>query len=95
VSEPVRSAAPQAAATSASPQATATNVSPTAAKPVSPPKPAPTDAADEDLLEFLGSLDDADAEDAGEWLEFLARADLDKVARARRSAPPQPAAAKK
>ncbi len=56
---------------------------PQARKPVGTAKPAATAAPaatnpDDDLLEFLGSLDD-DTDDAGEWLQFLSRTDLDKA----------------
>ncbi len=54
---------------------------PQAQKPPGTVKPAATATAtdaDDDLLEFLGSLDD-DTADAGEWLEFLSRTDLDKA----------------
>ena len=45
-----------------------------------PPPPA-ADEVDDELLEFLGSVGD-DKDDGGDWLDFLASTDVDKVARA-------------
>lgn len=54
---------------------------PAAASP--PAKPGPTEAADEELLEFLGSLDDAEGDSA--WYEWLTRNDPARVAGAKAS----------
>jgi hypothetical protein len=89
---PVGAAPPASAGAKApppKPAAPAATTSPSpGAKPAAPAPPDP--AADDELLEFLGSLDDAGGEDVGEWLQFLARADMDKVAKARRRTPAAP-----
>lgn len=99
MSDAPRSPAPPAAAPAATPGSPPKPLAP-ASKAAAPAPgvtpaataPAPADpSADDELLEFLGSLDDAGGEDVAEWLQFLARADLDKVAKSRR---PAPAAAK-
>jgi hypothetical protein len=76
------SAAPAAAparAPTRAPNAAANAASRTSTKPA--PSSVATDS-DDDLLEFLGSLDDdGDDENAAkDWLEFLARTDLDAAA---------------
>ena len=58
---------------------------PTTAKPkVATPKVAAAADADDELLEFLGDMD-ADGDEDGEWLDFLARTDIDRVAKVRRT----------
>ena len=48
-------------------------------------KPAPAPSADDEFLEFLGSIDsDADDED---WMDYLARTDIAKVTKAKKRAP--------
>jgi hypothetical protein len=46
---------------------------------------APTAGADEEFLEFLGSVDTDDADE--DWLAFLSRTDISKVAKAKQKAP--------
>jgi hypothetical protein len=60
------------------PAATATS---TAAKPATekPAKPA-VHEADDELLEFLGSVGE---ESDGEWIDYLSKADLSKAAKAK------------
>jgi hypothetical protein len=57
--------------------------------PVKPPEakavPAPAPSADDEFLEFLGSVD-ADAADE-DWLDYLAQTDISKVAKAKKQAP--------
>jgi hypothetical protein len=43
------------------------------------------DEVDEDFLEFLGSLDADDADE--EWMDYLARTDIVKVAKAKKQTP--------
>jgi hypothetical protein len=56
------------------------------------PKPAaakaPATAPDDDLLEFLGSVDSEGGDEA--WLEYLSQADIGKVARGHKPAPAAP-----
>jgi hypothetical protein len=61
--------------------ATPTAAKPTAAKPaaVQPAKPA-VHEADDELLEFLGSVGE---ESDGEWIDYLSKTDLSKAAKAR------------
>jgi hypothetical protein len=47
----------------------------------SPPAP----NADEEFLEFLGSIDTDEGDE--EWMDYLARTDIAKVAKAKKSAP--------
>lgn len=59
-----------------------------AAKPATAPaKPAADEALDEDLLEFLGTID-AEGEDE-DWIDYLTQTDIEKVAARKR---PKPAA---
>jgi hypothetical protein len=65
--------------------------SPAASAAVTPPsKPAsastakPVAPADEDLLEFLGSVDE---EADGEWIDYLSKTDISKVGRAKQKTP--------
>ena len=58
---------------------------PAAATPVTKPAPAPATGADDEFLEFLGSVD-TDGGDA-DWIEYLARTDVSKVAKAKKNAP--------
>jgi hypothetical protein len=45
----------------------------------------PAPAADDELLEFLGSVgEDAD----GDWIDYLSKTDMSKVPRAKEKAPP-------
>lgn len=46
-------------------------------------KPAPT-PADDELLEFLGSVDE---ESDGEWIDYLLKTDIPKTAQAKGKAP--------
>jgi hypothetical protein len=58
---------------------------PAATKPVAPAtsKPAPaTTPADDEFLEFLGSLDDDNAD--ADWLDYLSHTDIEKVAKAKK-----------
>ena len=65
---PARKPAASAASTPASKPATASTAKPATA------------SADEELLEFLGSVgEDAD----GEWIDYLSKTDISKVSRAR------------
>jgi hypothetical protein len=50
------------------------------AKPAAKTEPAPSDVDDE-FLEFLGSVDSEEAD--RDWLEYLVRTDLSKVAKAK------------
>jgi hypothetical protein len=50
-----------------------------AKKPAETAKPAPPPEVDEELLEFLGSVD-ADSEDE-DWLDYLSQTDIAKVAK--------------
>ena len=55
-------------------------------KPASAPaKPAADAAPDEDLLEFLGTIDSEDEED--DWIDYLAQTDIEKVAARKRAKP--------
>ena len=65
------SPAPSAAATPSVKPANASS-----AKPVAP--------ADDELLEFLGSVDE---EADGEWIDYLSKTDIAKVGRAKQKAP--------
>ena len=40
-----------------------------------------TPALDDDLLEFLGSVDDSAQSDDGTWIEYLSQTDIGKVAK--------------
>ncbi len=60
---------------------------PATAKPVTPAAP------DDELLEFLGSVD-SDTDDEA-WLDYLSQTDIVKVARARKAAPADPEGEKK
>jgi hypothetical protein len=47
-------------------------------------KPAATTSADDELLEFLGSVgEEAD----GEWIDYLSKTDISKAAKAKNKAP--------
>ena len=48
--------------------------------------PRATEAPDDGLLEFLGSVDSEDKD----WQDYLARTDIDKVARRAAASPPPP-----
>jgi hypothetical protein len=48
-------------------------------------KPAPAPSADDEFLEFLGSIDTDEADE--EWMDYLARTDIAKVAKAKKRAP--------
>ena len=72
--EDAKPAAPKPAATG-----------PAATKPVAPAAAKPTPAtptADDEFLEFLGSLDDEGADE--DWLDYLSRTDIEKVAKAKK-----------
>jgi hypothetical protein len=79
-----------ASAKAASPKAAPTRppASPPAAAPRTPP-PATADeaAVDDELIEFLGSIDDTTEE--GDWLDFLSNTDIDKVAQRGSKTPPR------
>ena len=60
-----------------------------AQKPAAAKSPAP----DDELLEFLGSVDSEGGDEA--WLEYLSQADIGKVARGRKPAPAAPEGEKK
>lgn len=51
----------------------------------SKPAPAPSTVADDEFLEFLGSVDSEEAD--GDWMEYLAQTDIVKVARAKKETP--------
>jgi len=54
---------------------------------VSDPKPAPTEP-DDDLLEFLGGIDEVNDETQDEdFSDFLAKTDIDKLAAQKAKAP--------
>jgi hypothetical protein len=74
---PAKKPAAPATPTAAKPTA----AKPTAAKPaaVQPAKPA-VHEADDELLEFLGSVGE---ESDGEWIDYLSKTDLSKAAKAR------------
>jgi hypothetical protein len=64
------------------------------AKPTAPTKPAAApakpdadEAIDDDMLEFLGTIDSEDEDD--DWIEYLTQTDIEKVA-ARKRAKPAP-----
>ena len=57
----------------------------TAPKTPAATKPAAVPEADDDLLEFLGSVDSDTGDE--DWLEYLSQTDVAKVARARKSGP--------
>jgi hypothetical protein len=60
---------------------------------VSDPKPEPKAEPDEDLLEFLGGIDEVNDESPeGDFSDFLANTDIDKLA-ARAPQPKPPAKA--
>jgi len=83
-----KSPAPKPAAASARPAPAA------AGKPASKPMTAPTPAtgADDEFLEFLGSVDtDGGDED---WMDYLAQTDVAKVAKAKKNAPATPEVSK-
>lgn len=65
----------------------ATAPTPTPAPARSAPAPA-ADEVDDELLEFLGSVGD-DKDDGGDWLDFLASTDVDKLAKRGAKAPPR------
>jgi hypothetical protein len=68
------------------PLARADDTDTAAKKPVAsaaPAKPAVT-AADDDLLEFLGSVGE---ESDGEWIDYLSKTDIAKAAKAKTKAP--------
>jgi hypothetical protein len=46
------------------------------AKPPTAAKPAPAPEADDELLEFLGSVDEGDVD----WIDYLSQTDIGKVA---------------
>jgi hypothetical protein len=56
---------------------------PAASPSSAPAKPAVT-AADDDLLEFLGSVGE---ESDGEWIDYLSKTDISKAAKAKNKAP--------
>jgi len=57
---------------------------PAASATSAPAKPAATTAADDELLEFLGSVgDDAD----GEWMDYLSKTEIPKAAKAKPKTP--------
>ena len=65
----------------ANPAASAAATSP---KPASTSTAKPVASVDEDLLEFLGSVDE---EADGEWIDYLSKTDISKVGRAKQKAP--------
>jgi hypothetical protein len=79
--EDAKTAAAPASARGATP---ATQPSATAAK-TQASKPAPAPSADDEFLEFLGSIDTDEADE--EWMDYLARTDIAKVAKAKKRAP--------
>lgn len=54
---------------------------PAATKPVAA-KPVSTTTADDEFLEFLGSVDAEGADE--DWLDYLSRTDIEKVAKAKK-----------
>ena len=58
----------------------------TAPKPVAGKAPEVEEQVDDELLEFLGSVGE-DTDDGGDWLDFLASTDVDKVAKRGAKAP--------
>ena len=61
-----------------------------AAKPVT--APAPATGADDEFLEFLGSVD-TDSGDK-DWMDYLAQTDVSKVAKAKKNTPATPEVSK-
>ena len=62
--------------------------------PAAPAKPArPAAAPDDELLEFLGSVDSEEGDEA--WLEYLSQADIVKPARQQKAAAAEPEGEKK
>ena len=61
-------------------QKPAASATPTASK----PKPAAPASADDELLEFLGSVGE---ETDGEWMDYLSKTDIRKVTRAKEKTP--------
>jgi hypothetical protein len=55
-----------------------------AAKPAAA-KTAPPPAAEDEFLEFLGSVDTDDADE--DWMDYLAQTDIVKVAKAKKKTP--------
>jgi hypothetical protein len=82
----VPAAQADAAKTSASAPAETAPVAASAGKPA-PAQPAAT-APDDELLEFLGSVDSEGGDEA--WLEYLSQADIGRVARGRKPATATP-----
>ena len=79
-------AAPTLAADrAAGPDAPVANSPGAKAAPKSPAK-ADEAAVDDELIEFLGSV--GDGGDDGDWLDFLTRTDIDKVAKRGSKTPP-------
>ncbi len=63
-------------------------VAPPAKPPVAPGRPGvDVAAADDELIEFLGSVGDTD--DGEDWLDFLHQTDIDRVARRGAKPPPR------
>jgi hypothetical protein len=81
---PASSTPPEAAKSGAPPAKTTAPKSAAPAQPAATPaaKPAATPEADEELLEFLGSVD-ADAGDQ-DWIDYLSQTDIAKVAKGRK-----------
>lgn len=73
---PAKTGTPSAKTTAPKSAATAKPAATTTAKPPAAP------AADEDLLEFLGSVD-ADTGDQ-DWIDYLSQTDIAKVAKGRK-----------
>jgi hypothetical protein len=48
-----------------------------------PAKPAAEEVIDEDLLEFLGTIDSED--EAEDWIDYLSQTDIEKVAARKRA----------
>jgi hypothetical protein len=74
---------PLTADTAEAPAKPGTSTKPAAA----PAKPPADEALDEDLLEFLGTIDSEDEDD--DWIDYLTQTDIEKVAARKR---PKPAA---
>jgi hypothetical protein len=74
---------PLAAQSAEAPEKPAATQKPAAA----PAKPAADEALDEDLLEFLGTIDAEDEDE--DWIDYLTQTDIEKVAARKR---PKPAA---
>jgi len=79
--------APAAPADEAKPAAApASKATPATASPAKPTRP--VSAPDDELLEFLGSVDSEEGDEA--WLDYLSQADIAKAARKQKAAAADP-----